>query len=111
MKKKSILVIGSSNTDMVIRVPELPLPGQTVLGDEFRIFCGGKGANQAIAARRAGGNVRFLAAIGDDEFGKAAIDKLKASGIDPQNIQIIEYIETGGAMILVEHHGENWIIS
>ena len=109
MKKKSILVIGSSNTDMVIRVPELPLPGQTVLGDEFRIFCGGKGANKAIAARRAGGNVRFLAAVGDDEFGKAAIDNLKAAGIDTQNIQIIDDIASGVAMIFVDDHGENCI--
>ena len=60
----SILVIGSSNTDMVVRVPELPLPGQTMMGNEFRTFAGGKGANQAVAAQRAGASVCFLAAIG-----------------------------------------------
>jgi len=69
---KSILVIGSSITDMVIRVKEVPLPGQTVSGDDFQTFAGGKGTNQAIAARRAGGNVSFLAVIGNGELGKFA---------------------------------------
>ena len=63
---KSILVVGSSNTDMVIRIPELPKPGQTISGGEFQIFSGGKGANQAIAARRAGAKVTFIAAVGND---------------------------------------------
>lgn len=94
---------------MVIRVRDLPLPGQTVLGDDFRVFGGGKGANQAIAARRAGGNVRFLAAIGNDDFGKTAINNLKAAGIDTQDIQIIDGIASGVAMIFVNDQGENCI--
>ena len=78
---KSILVIGSSNTDMVIRVPALPAAGETVLGSDFKIFGGGKGANQAIAARRAGGEIRFLAALGDDDFGGSAIETFRREGI------------------------------
>lgn len=106
---KNILVIGSSNTDMVIRVSGLPLPGETVLGDQFQIFAGGKGANQAIAAHRAGANVRFLAAVGDDDFGKSAIETLVAEGIDTDAVQIVSGVPSGVALILVDHHGENCI--
>ncbi len=109
MTEKSILVIGSSNTDMVIRVRDLPLPGQTVVGDEFQVFGGGKGANQAIAAQRAGGNVRFLAAVGNDDFGKAAIEVFNGEGIDTRSIQIIEDVPSGVAMIFVNDDGENCI--
>ena len=69
-----VLVIGSSNTDMVVRVRAIPHSGQTVMGDDLQIFAGGKGANQAVAARRAGANVHFMAAVGNDDFGKTAID-------------------------------------
>lgn len=109
MTEKSILVIGSSNTDMVIRVRDLPLPGQTVVGDKFQVFGGGKGANQAIAAQRAGGHVRFLAAVGNDDFGKAAIEVLNSEGIDTRSIQIIEEVPSGVAMIFVNDDGENCI--
>jgi len=106
---KNILVIGSSNTDMVIRVGGLPHPGETVLGDQFQIFAGGKGANQAIAAHRAGANVRFLTAVGDDDFGKAAINTLVAEGIDTDAVQVVSGVPSGVALILVDHHGENCI--
>ncbi len=106
---KNILVIGSSNTDMVIRVGGLPLPGETVLGDQFQIFAGGKGANQAIAAHRAGANVRFLTAVGDDDFGKTAINTLVAEGIDTDAVQVVSGVPSGVALILVDHHGENSI--
>jgi len=106
---KSILVIGSSNTDMVIRVRELPLPGQTVMGDDFQTFAGGKGANQAVAARRAGGNVSFLAAIGNDELGKSASDLFESEGIDTSLIQVIDDVPSGVAMIFVSDAGENCI--
>lgn len=109
MTTKSLLVVGSSNTDMVIRVRDLPRPGQSVMGDEFQVFGGGKGANQAIAAQRAGANVRLLAAVGDDDFGKAAIDRFKTAGIDTQGIQIIEGVSSGVAMIFVNDDGENCI--
>jgi len=105
----SILVIGSSNTDMVIRVQELPLPGQTVMGDNFQTFAGGKGANQAVAARRAGGHVSFLAAVGNDALGKSATDLFEAEGIDTSLIQVIDDRPSGVAMIFVDAAGENCI--
>ena len=106
---KSILVIGSSNTDMVIRVRELPLPGQTVMGDDFQTFAGGKGANQAVAAQRAGGNVSFLAVIGNDELGKSASDLFESEGINTSLIQVIDDVPSGVAMIFVSDAGENCI--
>jgi ribokinase len=105
----SILVIGSSNTDMVIRVPQLPLPGQTVMGDHFQTFAGGKGANQAVAARRAGGNVKFLAAIGNDELGKSASGIYESEGIDTSLIHVVDDRPSGVAMIIVDDAGENCI--
>lgn len=104
-----ILVIGSSNTDMVIKVPELPRPGQTIAGEDFQIFGGGKGANQAIAAKRAGAAVRFIAAIGDDDFGKSALQTFAAEGIDTSSIQILADTPSGVAMIFVDAGGENCI--
>ncbi len=104
-----ILVIGSSNTDLVIRVPNLPRPGQTVLGGSFETFGGGKGANQAVAAKRAGASVRFLAAVGDDGYGHDAIDSFEAEGIDTTYVQLIDGVPSGIAMIFVGESGENCI--
>ena len=70
---KKIIVIGSSNTDMVIRADRIPVPGETVLGGHFFMNPGGKGANQAVAAARMGGNVTFIAKVGNDTFGIKAI--------------------------------------
>lgn len=106
---KSILVVGSSNTDMVIRVPELPKPGQTISGGEFQIFGGGKGANQAIAARRAGARVTFIAAVGDDDFGKTAIASIRAEGIETTGIEVDYGAPSGVALIFVNADGENCI--
>lgn len=105
----TVLVIGSSNTDMVIRVRDLPLPGQTVMGGNFEIYGGGKGANQAVAARRAGSVVQFLATVGNDDFGKAAIDIFASEGIDTSLIQIVNGTPSGVAMIFVSDAGENCI--
>ena len=70
---RRVLVVGSSNTDMVIRVPRIPRPGETILGGTFAMAAGGKGANQAVAAARAGGRVIFIARVGDDIFGDRAL--------------------------------------
>jgi ribokinase len=105
----SILVIGSSNTDMVLRVAALPRPGQTISGGEFQTFGGGKGANQAIAARRAGGNVCFIAAIGDDDLGRSAMDTFAAEGIDTSGIEVLMDTPSGVAFIFVSDAGENCI--
>ena len=67
---KKIVVLGSSNTDMIIKVARIPKPGETVLGGEFSIAAGGKGANQAVAASRAGGKVVFIGRVGEDIFGE-----------------------------------------
>ena len=69
-----IVVIGSSNTDMVVKTARFPVPGETLLGGEFFMFSGGKGANQAVAAARIGGNVTLVCKTGDDIFGKRAIE-------------------------------------
>lgn len=106
---KSILVIGSSNTDMVLRLGELPLAGQTILGSEFQTFGGGKGANQAVAARRAGGDVCFVAAVGNDDFGRNAIASYRAEGINTDKIEMIDGTASGVALIFVSDAGENCI--
>ena len=80
--KPSILVIGSSNTDMVIKATHLPAPGETILGGSFLMNAGGKGANQAVAAARLGGAVTFICKTGNDIFGKQAVQLFKEEGID-----------------------------
>ena len=80
--KPSILVIGSSNTDMVIKAPHLPAPGETILGGTFLMNPGGKGANQAVAAARLGGAVTFICKTGNDIFGKQSVQLFKEEGID-----------------------------
>lgn len=107
--KPRITVIGSSNTDMICRVPHIPKPGETIMGTEFFTVQGGKGANQAVAAARAGGDVVFIACVGDDAFGKQAIDAYKNEGIDTSNIQKIKGAATGVALINVANSGENSI--
>jgi ribokinase len=110
MTVKKILVVGSSNTDMVIKTRKFPVPGETILGGRFFMNAGGKGANQAVAARRLGGTVSFVGKIGDDIFGKQAMQLLEDEGIhvdfvanDPEN-------PSGVAMITVDANGENSIV-
>ncbi|NOR75687.1 MAG: ribokinase [Draconibacterium sp.] len=97
-----IVVIGSSNTDMVITSAKMPLPGETVMGNEFDIIAGGKGANQAVAAARAGGDVSFIAKVGNDDFGKKAIEGYDKDNIDTKNIFIDKEKSTGVAVIIVD---------
>jgi len=106
---KNILVVGSSNTDMIIRVPRIPKPGETVLGGEFAMAPGGKGANQAVAAARAGGRVTFIARVGDDVFGSRALENFKADGIDTKFIVRDRRAPSGVALINVGSDGENAI--
>src|SRR4029077_12404448 len=75
-------VVGSTNTDMTVRVPRLPAPGETVSGGDFQVSGGGKGAHQAVAAARAGASVVFVTALGTDDIGDRALDGLAAEGID-----------------------------
>lgn len=109
MDKKKIVVVGSSNTDLIIKVPEIPRPGETLLGGEFMTFPGGKGANQAVAAARAGGEVVFIASVGDDAYGKAAIKGYQCDGINTEEIKICKGVPSGVAMITLADSGENAI--
>ena len=106
---KNILVIGSSNTDMIIRVPRIPRPGETILGGTFSMAPGGKGANQAVSAARAGGRVTFVARVGDDIFGRQALRNFVADGIDIRFIARDASAQSGVALINVADDGENAI--
>ena len=106
---KKILVVGSSNTDLIIKVPEIPRPGETLLGGQFQTFPGGKGANQAVAAARAGGEVVFIASVGDDSYGAEAIKGYKQDNINTEDIKVCKGVPSGIAMITVSHKGENAI--
>lgn len=108
--QQQIMVIGSSNTDMVVKADKLPAPGETVIGGVFLMNPGGKGANQAVAAARLGADVTFVAKVGNDIFGKQAIqgfrqDKIRTEFVysDPKN-------PSGVALIGVDEHGENSIM-
>ena len=106
-----VVVIGSSNTDMVVTSAKMPLPGETVMGNEFDIIPGGKGANQAVAAARAGGEVTFIAKVGNDDFGKKAVEGYKKDKIDTGNILIDPIKPSGIAVIIVdETTGQNSIV-
>lgn len=109
MKKTPILVIGSSNTDMVIKSPHLPAPGETILGGIFFMTAGGKGANQAVAASRLGGNVAFIAKLGNDIFGKQAVVLFKKERLDISAVIIDKKAASGVALINVDDKGENCI--
>ena len=94
---------------MVVNIPKLPQQGETVLGGEFRMTPGGKGANQAVAAQRTGGAVTFITAVGDDAFGKESIERFTAEGIDVTYVYTKEGSPSGVALILVDEQGENVI--
>jgi len=104
-----VVVVGSSNTDLTVLCPELPGPGQTVLGGELYTAAGGKGANQAVAAARAGARVSFVGAVGDDDFGRRAVAGLKRDRIDTRHVAVKKGTPSGAALILVEKSGENLI--
>jgi len=106
---KNVLVVGSSNTDLIIRVPRIPRPGETVLGGAFSTAAGGKGANQAVAAARAGGRVTFVARIGADGFGDRTLAGLEADGIETRYVLRSAEAPSGIALITVGERGENSI--
>lgn len=106
---RKIVVVGSCNTDMVINMERLPLPGETLLGGKFFMNAGGKGANQAVAAARLGGKVNFVAKVGNDPFGIRSIDQYKAEGIGTKHVVVDKEHPSGVALILVDAHGENSI--
>ncbi|MBK6603781.1 MAG: ribokinase [Betaproteobacteria bacterium] len=103
-----IIVFGSVNLDLVARVARLPQPGETLAGEAFAMLPGGKGANQALAAARAGGEVRLVAAVGDDAFAAPALARLAAGGVDLAGVRRVG-APTGVALIHVDGRGENAI--
>ena len=104
-----ITVFGSINVDLVCRVRKSPLPGETVLGSDYALIPGGKGANQALAAARAGAAVRMVGAIGDDDIGKVALNELGPAGVDLDTV-MRRHGTTGVAIITVDDRGENTIV-
>jgi ribokinase len=103
-----ITVLGSINLDLIGTVSRIPRPGETVPGDRFSTAAGGKGANQALAARRAGAEVRMAGAAGSDSFAEEALALLRADGVGLTQLKIVDG-PTGIAMIFVDSHGENVI--
>ncbi len=108
--KPKVVVIGSSNTDMVVKANRLPVPGETVLGGTFYMNPGGKGANQAIAASRLGAEVTFISKIGYDLFGLQALEIYKSEKINTEFIFTDQKSPSGVALISVDSFGENSII-
>lgn len=109
MKNTKIIVIGSSNTDMVAKTSKIPALGETVLGGEFIMTDGGKGANQAVTVSRLGGDLTFVAKVGEDIFGDQSIERYKSYGIDTQYIFRDQATSSGIALIMVDENGENCI--
>lgn len=107
--RPSIVVVGSLNVDHTLRVPRIPAPGETLTSSSMLTCFGGKGANQAVAAARAGGRVTMIGCVGMDDFGTRYIEALKAEGIDTSGISRSE-TPTGSAFIAVDDAGENSII-
>ena len=105
-----IVVLGSSNTDLVVRTDRMPLPGETLLGDRFMMTAGGKGANQAVAVARLGDGVTFIAKVGRDMFGDNAVAGYEKEGIDTRTILRDDTAPSGIALITVDAQAENSIV-
>ncbi|NYF57347.1 ribokinase [Micromonospora purpureochromogenes] len=109
MRQTRVVVVGSANMDLVGTGPALPRPGETVLGSDFVTVPGGKGANQAIAAVRAGASCAFLGAIGSDAFGVTLRARITAAGVDTGQLRVV-YGASGVALVMVNAVGENAIL-
>ena len=108
--RRRILVVGSMNMDLVVRVARFPLPGETLAGEDLFQAPGGKGANQAVAAARAGARVSFLGAVGKDLHGSVLVSTLKQFGVETSGVKALPNASTGTAMITVASTGENCIV-
>jgi ribokinase len=105
-----VFVFGSINTDLVVYVERLPAPGETVSGGRFAQFPGGKGANQAVAAARAGARVQMHGCLGDDAFGRERLVSLQAAGVSAEGVRLVAGAASGIAQIAVDRAGENTIV-
>ena len=106
---KNIVVVGSSNTDMILKTKWIPRPGETIIGGKFSTAAGGKGANQAVGAARAGGAVTFIAKVGNDVLGKQAVDGFSKDSINVKYVLKDDKEPSGVALIFVADDGENSI--
>src|SRR5215212_3191559 len=104
-----ILVVGSLNTDLVVRTPRFPQPGETISGEDLQVIPGGKGANQAVAAARHGARVAMLGRVGNDSFGNFLLDNLKENHVDFHSVRR-DAASTGTAIIVVDTNGQNSIV-
>lgn len=107
---EKIVVIGSSNTDLVIKTDRIPEPGETVLGGVFMMAAGGKGANQAVTAARLGGDTTFVARVGNDMFGAQSLENYTKDNLKTEFVSIDESKPSGTALIIVDKKGENCIV-
>jgi ribokinase len=105
-----IAVVGSANVDLVTFTDQMPRPGETIFGREFDMGFGGKGANQAVAARLCGARVSMIARVGDDLFGPATIRDYEARGIDASRVLVTPGVSSGVAPIFVDSSGQNRIL-
>jgi ribokinase len=109
-KRPRIAVVGSANVDLTTFSDHFPKPGETIFGDKFDLGFGGKGANQAVAARLCGAEVFMVARVGDDLFGPATIKNFEKLGIDPTHVRQVSGVSSGVAPIFVDSAGQNRII-
>ncbi len=109
-KRPRIAVVGSANIDLTTFAERFPKPGETIFGQNFDLGFGGKGANQAVAARLCGGEVFMVARVGSDLFGPATIENFRKQGIDPTYVKQVEGLSSGVAPIFVEPNGQNRIL-
>ena len=109
-KRPRIAVVGSANVDMTTFTSQFPEPGETIFAEKFDLGFGGKGANQAVAARLCGAEVFMVARVGSDLFGPATIENFRKQGIDPTHVKVVEGLSSGVAPIFVEPSGQNRIL-
>ncbi len=109
-KRPRIAVVGSANIDLTTFTNQFPKPGETIFGEKFDLGFGGKGANQAVAARLCGAEVFMVARVGSDLFGPATIENFRKQGIDPTHVKQVEGLSSGVAPIFVEPNGQNRIL-
>jgi ribokinase len=109
-KRPRIAVVGSANIDLTTFTDQFPKPGETIFGQKFDLGFGGKGANQAVAARLCGADVFMVARVGSDLFGPATIENFRRQGIDPTHVKQVEGLSSGVAPIFVEPNGQNRIL-
>lgn len=109
METGKLVVLGSINADHILNVEQFPTPGETVIGKQYKVAFGGKGANQAVAAGRSGANIAFIACVGGDDIGARILQQLAADRIDTRPVEAIADSTTGVALIFVNGEGENVI--